>query len=417
MIGQNNGSEARKRFSRRRRNMHEPPLRIVSAQEDAPSEASYRLPPPYVTYALLLFMGLVFVAMVIVSHGQIGGFSLAVSDLFGDKENQRILYLKHLQQWWRFVTPIFLHGSILHIAVNAYSLYILGRQMEPFYGRRRYLLVFMVAGIAGNVASFLYSARPSLGASGAIFGLVGAGIVFPIRFRSLFPDRERKLILRQLIQVAAINLLIGFMLSDYVDNACHVGGLLGGGFAALFILPDGLDPNPIRPFLDRVLRATTAAIVLLIGASATLQACWAIGPWWRLNVPAAWKPVGKISRFEGHWRTDDETTLDLTDTDHQPDLLNQARQLFLSKDFPNPLIYIGGEGGVGRHIVLQNGTTTVDLYLILIYDRMLILKMETPTEHYAAVMAPFQKIVASLHILHQPPPDLHPIGPKSQSLP
>ena len=140
---------------------------------------------PIVTYSLLAIIWGVFFAMSAVSHWHISSFPDQVCDLFGDKQNSRIITGGHLVQWWRFITPIFLHGGLLHICVNSFSLYIIGKQLEPFYGSRRYFLIFMAAGIAGVLASFRFSQNPSLGASGALFGLVGAGIVFPIRFRSL----------------------------------------------------------------------------------------------------------------------------------------------------------------------------------------------------------------------------------------
>src|ERR1700722_1769777 len=85
------------------------------------------LPKPLVTYALLLVMWVLFFAMAKASGWHFSAFPDAVADLFGDKLNSRILLNHHLVQWWRFLTPIFLHGGLVHICVNSYSLYVIGR--------------------------------------------------------------------------------------------------------------------------------------------------------------------------------------------------------------------------------------------------------------------------------------------------
>src|SRR5581483_6443175 len=105
---------------------------------------------------------------------------------------------------------------------NSLFLYCFGAQIETLYGWRKYLIIYLVAGVAGNLFSFLLSPGPSLGASGALFGLVGAGIVFPLRFRSLVPARARAEILRQLLTVVVVNLMIGFMPGSHIDNWAHL---------------------------------------------------------------------------------------------------------------------------------------------------------------------------------------------------
>ena len=132
-------------------------------------------------------------------------------------------------QIWRLFTPMLLHGSILHIAFNMYALYAIGPGLERYYGRSRYLLLYILAGFAGNVASFMISPQPSLGASTAIFGLLGAEGVFLYQNRQLFgPSAKRSL--ANVIMIAAVNLLIG--LSPGIDNWGHVGGLVGGSLFA-----------------------------------------------------------------------------------------------------------------------------------------------------------------------------------------
>ncbi|HEY0512162.1 MAG TPA: rhomboid family intramembrane serine protease [Thermoanaerobaculia bacterium] len=132
-------------------------------------------------------------------------------------------------QYWRLVTSMFLHGSILHLALNAWALYQLGALFELLLGSSRMLLVYFVTGIAGSLASDVFAQRPSVGASGAIFGLMGALIAFLLRHRAALTP-QGKSILMQLVGWAAINVFFGF--SDVqIDNSAH----LGGGAAGLLL--------------------------------------------------------------------------------------------------------------------------------------------------------------------------------------
>jgi rhomboid protease GluP len=148
--------------------------------------------------------------------------------LFGDKVNDLI----RAGQLWRLITPVFLHGSILHIAFNMYALWIFGRGIETRYGHGRFLLLYFLSGFAGNVMSFLLTVNPSLGASTAIFGLISAEGVFIIQNRKLLGPRVNRS-LANLLYIAGVNLLIGFTTTS-VDNWGHIGGLLGGLIFAWF---------------------------------------------------------------------------------------------------------------------------------------------------------------------------------------
>jgi rhomboid protease GluP len=134
-------------------------------------------------------------------------------------------------QFWRLFTPMFLHGSILHLGFNMYARFILGPGLERYYGRWRFLMLYVLAGFAGNVFSFLFTINPSLGSSTAIFGLLGAQGVFLYRNRELFgPAAQRALV--NVVVIAAINFVIG--LSPGIDNWGHLGGLIGGTLFAWF---------------------------------------------------------------------------------------------------------------------------------------------------------------------------------------
>ncbi len=135
-------------------------------------------------------------------------------------------------QVWRLITPVFLHSSILHIALNMYALYIIGQRLERFYGTWRFLILYFLSAFAGNVLSYVLTPAASLGASTAIFGLLAAEGVFIFENRKLFgPDRTRQMILN-LGFILVINLSFGFMPNMNVDNMGHIGGLLGGIFFA-----------------------------------------------------------------------------------------------------------------------------------------------------------------------------------------
>jgi rhomboid protease GluP len=175
--------------------------------------------PAYVTFTLLGLTILVYLAQV--ASKQLLGTDLPV--LYGVKYNPLIMQ----GQYWRLFTPIFLHGSLLHIAFNMYALYRFGPGLERFYGHVRFLVLYLVAGFAGNVVSFAMSQAASLGSSTAIFGLLGAEGVFLYQNRKVF-GRQTQQALQQVILLAVVNLAIG--LSPGIDT---VSRLDCGAFAWL----------------------------------------------------------------------------------------------------------------------------------------------------------------------------------------
>jgi len=181
---------------------------------------------PYVTYTVMGITILVFII-------QWGTESLLGVDLpaaYGMKVNALIAQ----GQLWRLFTPMLLHAGIIHILFNMYALRVLGPGLERQYGHGRFLLLYVLAGFAGNVASMALSAAPSLGASTSLFGLFGAEGVFLYHNRALFGDRARAA-LNQIVMLAVINLAIG--LSPGIDNWGHIGGLIGGVLFAWFAGP------------------------------------------------------------------------------------------------------------------------------------------------------------------------------------
>lgn len=151
--------------------------------------------------------------------------------LFGAKVN----ILVADGQIWRLVTAMFIHIGVIHLLFNLYALNALGPLVEGFFGHRRFLLIYFIGGIWGSVASFAFSDALSAGASGAIFGLVGASTVYFLRYRENFGARGRAIV-QNMFVVIGINLVFGLSMSG-IDNWGHIGGLLGGAAIAYGLLP------------------------------------------------------------------------------------------------------------------------------------------------------------------------------------
>jgi rhomboid protease GluP len=161
---------------------------------------------------------------------------------YGMKVN---IYIAALGEWWRLFTPMLLHGGLLHVGFNMYALYILGGSLERFYGHWQFLTLYIVSGFAGTVASFAFTDASSLGASTAVFGLIGAQGVFAYKNQKVFGPLARQA-LRNIITLALFNLFIGYS-NPGIDNWGHIGGLVGGVAVAWFGGPQfeltGIRPN------------------------------------------------------------------------------------------------------------------------------------------------------------------------------
>lgn len=194
----------------------------------------------------------------------------AVLNLLGEKNNAAI-YLNH--QYWRFLTAMFLHGGLLHILFNGYALYILGPQTEQVYGTSRFLGLYFIAGFAGGVASYAFSPIPSVGASGAIFGLIGGLAAFFYLNRQTLGDMARQQ-LGGLITVIMLNLFIGFS-SPVIDNFAHLGGLFGGIVVGALLAPRyALDTRLYPPVMERRMSSVgwvgAVGVLILVALAAML---------------------------------------------------------------------------------------------------------------------------------------------------
>ena len=189
--------------------------------------------------------------------------------LLGAKINAFILQ----GEIWRFITPLLLHGSILHIGFNMYALYSIGPSLESRYGAKSFIYLYLISGLWGNTFSFLFTQSASLGASTAIFGLIAAQGVYIYKNRLLLGQAARPMLMN-ILMVIAINLALG--LSAGIDNWGHLGGLIGGLFYAWFAGPTyGIEstltlgniviPHSKNPRLVSLAAVLLATALILLG--------------------------------------------------------------------------------------------------------------------------------------------------------
>jgi membrane associated rhomboid family serine protease len=205
---------------------------------------------PLFTY--IFFGANIFIFLLMMLAG--GSTNDATLMAFGVKHNAMIAN----GQWWRFVTPIFIHIGFLHLFFNSYALWIVGPQVEKLYGPARFAILYLLTGIAGVYGSYYYHPyTPSAGASGAIFGLFGVLLVFGLRYRDSIPPSFKRAVGTGVLPVILINLFIGFTMSGIVDNAAHLAGLIAGAAlaAAIPYQQPGAETPPIFKTLQMVLLA------------------------------------------------------------------------------------------------------------------------------------------------------------------
>jgi membrane associated rhomboid family serine protease len=185
-------------------------------------------------------------------------------------------------EYWRLLTVTLVHGGLFHLLMNMYALWIVGPLSEALYGRATFLAIYLTSALGGSIASYLFFANPSVGASGAIFGLFG--LVFSATyFHKPLLRAQARALTSQIGILIVLNLVIGFGIGGFaaIDNAAHVGGLLVGAWLGFLIAPRGaatlasmwqrrpatdgqLETNRLVPLL-RVLGVVALGAVLVIG--------------------------------------------------------------------------------------------------------------------------------------------------------
>lgn len=181
------------------------------------AEKIFKSKKPTVTYGIIFICILMFILMYIFGNGSEDNYTLL---LFG----ANLDVLTKGGDYYRLVTSMFLHIGIWHLFVNMYSLYVLGKEVENTLGRRKYLIIYLLSGIAGSILSLAFNHNIiCAGASGAIFGIMGAILYFGYYYRAYLGST----IINSILPVIILNLIIGF-LDTGIDNAAHIGGLVGG---------------------------------------------------------------------------------------------------------------------------------------------------------------------------------------------
>jgi rhomboid protease GluP len=210
-----------------------------------------------VTGVLMLVNGLMYLAVMLLPTPSDAGGPTGLSRLFSFDVLSLLRFGAGFREltfgfaeWWRLVTPIFLHGGLLHFAFNSIGLLQLGPLIEEEFGTERFAFQYLACGIAGNVVSQTLSGRPTVGASGALFGLMGILLIHGYRRGGAYGDALRRTMWGWLVP----NLIITFLGGAVIDWRCHLGGL-ACGLVLGFVVPSG-------PFRNRATAVAWEALAL-----------------------------------------------------------------------------------------------------------------------------------------------------------
>lgn len=214
--------------------------------------------PPTVTTGIIGVTGLVGIAQMIPGVGSVVEQVLLFFAPFLYPE------LSGVSQPWRVVTALFVHGGILHFAMNMLALYVIGRSLERMLGAWRFLALYLIAGMGGSVAvALLAPLTPVVGASGAIFGLFGALLVIG---RQLGAD------MRSILVILGLNLAIGFLPGTNISWQAHVGGLVVGALVGLIFVRTRTKQ---RQWMQWLLLAGVVVLLALVLVFAVPPLVWA----------------------------------------------------------------------------------------------------------------------------------------------
>lgn len=185
-------------------------------QEGIKAEEIFKPKKPIITVSLIIINVIVFILMYILGKDSQDAFTLIK---FGAFQKDLILG----GEYYRLITSAFLHIGIFHLLFNCYALYVIGRQLESFLGKIKFLIIYLVSALCESLMSMIFPISISAGASGAIFGLLGSLLYFGYNYRVYLGTVLKS----QIIPLILINLIFGFMVSG-INNAAHIGGLIGG---------------------------------------------------------------------------------------------------------------------------------------------------------------------------------------------
>ena len=191
------------------------------------AEKIFSYKQPIVTYIIMAICIILFILM------ELSGGSTNSQTLLKYGANLDVLVKNG--EYYRLFTCIFLHIGIMHLLCNMYSLYIIGREVENLFGKIKYIIIFILSGIFGSIMSLAFTHNTiSAGASGAIFGLLGALLYFGMHYRTYLGEAIK----RSIIPIIVVNLIIG-LFAEGIDLAAHIEGLVGGVLVAMMVgVPD-----------------------------------------------------------------------------------------------------------------------------------------------------------------------------------
>lgn len=177
-------------------------------------------------------------------------------------------------QYWRLITPMFLHAGLIHLAFNSYALYLLGHLVEDAFGKGRFIGIYFISGFLASITSFAFGPpfEVAVGASGAIFGLLGAWVAFNYRRRTS-PMASANL--RWALMLIGLNVILGFSIPG-IDWRAHFGGLVAGALVGTAM--EGLGPRSLRPFVQ------VGGLIILLAAGVLLTA-WRVATFPSFQVP------------------------------------------------------------------------------------------------------------------------------------
>lgn len=161
---------------------------------------------------------------------------------------------------YRLITPMFLHADIFHLIFNSFALFNIGRNVEIALGKSKFLIIYLVSVAFGTMGSFIFNDNLSVGASGGIFGLIGAMLFVSL----LYPDSIKKLLQKDIITLIVVNLLLGFT-NPRIDNAAHISGLIGGVLISFALGYKGQTKMSITNQLSRVLLIALSVVFFVFG--------------------------------------------------------------------------------------------------------------------------------------------------------
>ncbi len=225
-------------------------------QDDVSSSPGVPLPglgtKPYVTWGLLA----VIAVMHLIAEASGGSEDPGVLRNLGAMDGQGIA----AGESWRLFAAMFLHSGWMHLGLNCFGLFIFGQQLEQLYGRSRFTVIYVLAGLAGSVTSYalslsLVSNAIGVGASGAVFGVLGGLVAFFLTHRNQLGDMGRRTLVGLLV-LAGVNLLYGLVTTG-VDNYAHIGGFVCGVVLGVAFSPRYLPIHDMFGFVSEVVDANS----------------------------------------------------------------------------------------------------------------------------------------------------------------